>query len=803
METNSNMTNANENEQMFSIRDFLVLCLSKWQWFVCSLIICIGLGYFYSAKQEPVFRRTVSVLIKDEKSKPGGDMTAAFSNLGLFGGNTNVQNELISLMSPAVMAEVVVRLDLTMSYIQEGKVHPITLYKDNNPVSVSMPDLDPQAYAGFSMELRPDNSVRVFDMWDYDASGKLREYDDQLNTRLTFNFIKSPIGRLGINPNGGFLGKITEPVVIRVAHSGRQATIESYAARLKGDLANQDSDVIDLTIDDTSVQRANDILNSVIVVYNEFWVEDKNKLAIATTGFITERLNVIEKELGHVDDEISDFKSANKVPDIESTLKVKLEEASNVNVTAVKTRNQLAMSQYLRDFIKNPQNTFNIIPVNIGLENTAVAPAVTEYNNILLARENLLANSGPDNPVVKEYERRLSGLRESIYSSINANIGQLEASLKDMERTQGNNDSQLAAAPVQAKYLLSIERQQKVKEELYVFLLQKREENELSQTFTAYNTRIITPPFGPLAPVAPKKTLILAIAIILALAIPGVIFYVIEVTNTKVRSRVDLENVIPPFAGEIPLIDRKKWWQRLLRSRKARKTEKDVPKPVVAEGKRDIPNEAFRVVRSNIDFMIGRNGGCAVMMLTSFNPGSGKSFIAYNLGASFALKHKRVLVIDGDLRHGSISEYAGKQKKGLSNYLTESTEDWHSLVVHNVGVNNLDIMPIGHRPPNPAELLDNGRLGRLISDARDEYDVILVDCPPVNIVVDTQIVEEYVDRTIFVVRAGLLDRSAIPEINELYNEDKFKHMCILLNGTDTTFSSYYQYGNYQSYDADE
>lgn len=227
--------------------------------------------------------------------------------------------------------------------------------------------------------------------------------------------------------------------------------------------------------------------------------------------------------------------------------------------------------------------------------------------------------------------------------------------------------------------------------------------------------------------------------------------------------------------------------------------EKEAPKPVVMEGKRDVPNEAFRVVRSNIDFMLGRDKRCSVLMLTSFNPGSGKSFIAYNLGASFSLKDKRVLLIDGDLRHGSLSMYAGSPKKGLSTYLTGRTNSWQDLVVRLDAAHGIDVLPIGHRPPNPAELLDNGRIGELIKEAREHYDIIIIDCPPVNIVVDTQIIEEYVDRTIFVVRAGLLDKSAVADISELYENNKLRHMSILLNGTQTAFSSYYHYGTYEAF----
>lgn len=360
----------------------------------------------------------------------------------------------------------------------------------------------------------------------------------------------------------------------------------------------------------------------------------------------------------------------------------------------------------------------------------------------------------------------------------------------------------LSSAPTQAKNLLSAERQQKIKEELYLYLLQKREENELNQAFTAYNTRIITPPTGPTAPNSPKKKVILLIAFVFGLALPAAVFYILVAGDTKIRSRKDLEDLNVPFAGEIPMVGKINPVKKLLRTKKQAKKDLETARIVVKEGNRDVINEAFRVVRSNLNMMFGKDDKCPVVLFTSFNPGSGKSFISYNMALAFELKKKRVLVIDADLRHGSASNFVGKPRHGLSDYLLEHTDDWHSLVVKNRDEFSPEVMPIGKMPPNPAELLENGRLGILIKEAREIYDLIILDCPPIDIVVDTQIVEEYADRTVFVVRAGLLDRSALVEIQEIYDNKRFKRMSVLLNGTDTKFSRYHTYGNYQNLEAD-
>ena len=398
-----------------------------------------------------------------------------------------------------------------------------------------------------------------------------------------------------------------------------------------------------------------------------------------------------------------------------------------------------------------------------------------------------------------DYDAQLKGLHQAIYEAVSGQVAALNTSLKNLEGAKGTAKGQLTSGPTQALHLLSLERDQKVMQSLYIYLLQKREENEISQTYNADKVRIITPPTGSLRPVSPKKGMIMMISFLLGLCIPGAALYMAEASNTKVRSRKDLEKMSTPFAGEIPYVGKrgskiKKALASLTKNKKGGRKKLETVDMVVKEGSRDALSESIRIVRGNIDFMLHKDKTCNVIMVTSFNPGSGKSFISFNLSASFALKGKRVLVIDGDLRHGSVSQFVGMPSKGISNYLTGNTDDWKGLVKAVPGQEGMYVLPIGHRPPNPAELLDNDRLGVLLDEARKEYDYVLVDCPPVDVVVDTQIVERYVDRTIFIVRAGLLEKHAVAEIDELYHNKRFKQMSIVLNATDSRHSRSHSYG---------
>ena len=313
-------------------------------------------------------------------------------------------------------------------------------------------------------------------------------------------------------------------------------------------------------------------------------------------------------------------------------------------------------------------------------------------------------------------------MQEVIVKSVDNLIINLNSQIQSVRTQDVETRAQIASNPNQAKYLLSVERQQKVKESLYLYLLQKREENELSQAFTAYNNRVITPPRGSMIPTAPVKKNILLVAFALGLLIPVVIIFMRETMNSRVRGRKDLERLSVPFAGEIPLSP-----DAAKRKIGNRKKEKGGYQLVVKEGARDVLNEAFRVARTNLEFMIGTNETHQALMLTSFNPGSGKTFITLNLGASLALREKRVLLIDLDMRRASLSSVVNKPTSGLSDYLVGRLADWRTAVVPVPETPNLAILPVGTVPPNPTELLLNPRMAALLAAARADYDYLIYD----------------------------------------------------------------------------
>lgn len=780
-----------DNGESIGIKDIWQLSLAKWQWFIYSLIICLGLATAYVLCKAPSYTRSASLLIKEDAqggASSFGDQLSAFSDMGMFKSSSSVDNELIAFQSPALMLEVVKRLELDVNYATDGVFHKEHLYGRTLPVKLKYKNIADRSSFSFKMQLEANGNFTLTKV-KYSTPDGMVDADDI--TGKLGKAIRTPMGELVFERTPYY---ISEEMTLYVRRSSIYNTLEACQNKLTVELADKNASVINLTYQDLIIQRAEEVLNTIIQVYNENWVKDKNQIAISTSEFISERLRVIERELGTVDSDISSYKSSNLIPDIQQASKMYMEQANEANNQVMLLNNSLYMAKYVKQFVQNETNKHQLLPANSGIGSKAIEEQIATYNEKQLERNSMASNSSETNPYVVDLDEQLKQMRNAIVMSINNEINSLNTQISTMRANENMSTSKIASNPNQAKYLLSVERQQKVKEALYLFLLQKREENELSQAFTAYNTRIITPPMGDIKPTAPVKKKILLIAFALGMIIPLAIIYTRESLNTKVRGKKDLDQLTTPFIGEIPDCSPRKNFIRKLFERKSKKKDNEKHREtIIKEGSRDIVNEAFRVVRTNIDF-IAKDKNKNVILITSFNPGSGKSFISANLGMSFAIKGKKILVIDGDLRHGSASAYVNSPDHGLCDYLSGNTTDWKRYIVKDATHPNFQVLPIGKIPPNPTELIEEGKFERIIEEARSEYDYIFVDCPPVDMLADTQIIEKWTDRTVFVIRAGLMERYMLPEIDNIYTTKKYKNMSIILNGTLGGGKYGYKYG---------
>ena len=772
--------------------DLLRRCLSRWWWFAASAAACLALGAAYVLTSAPEYTTSAEVQIKSDSKGASipGDM-GDFSNMGLLTMKSNVNNELRAFQSPDLMGEVVARLRLYMGYSVEGTFHREVLYGTSLPFGVAFLDVEENLSAGLTATPSAGGAVTLD---RFLLKGRKVE-GAPVSGRLG-DTLSTPVGRVAVYANADYSprpaeGRDTSSLrPVRVSKSGTRAVTQAYLAGLQVGLSDKRADVISLGVRDVSPQRSLDVLNTLIAVYNEAWIRDKNQVANATSVFINDRLRVIEGELAGVDTDISTYKSENMIPDVESAAKLYMEQSTVISQQMQDVGSQLHMARYIRDYIDNEANRFQPLPANMGLSSQTVETGITEYNKKLLQRNNLVANSGESNVLVKDMDQALASMRSAVARSVENEILALQTRYDNLSGTARQNTARIAANPNQAKRLLSVERQQAVKQALYLFLLQKREENELSQAFTAYNTRIIKHPVSGIRPVSPQSARVMLLALLLGLAIPGGVVYISAVSDTKVRGRRDLRGLTLPFLGEIPEAGA----GRRARRRAAGAADQVVVRP----GCRDMVNEAFRVMRTNLEFMTAdpaRN----VIAVTSFNPGSGKSFLTGNLAACLAIKGRRVLMVDGDLRHGSLSRLAGSPKTGLSDYLAGRVEDVRGVIVKSTENPTLDILPVGTVPPNPAELIADPRMAAAVEELRGSYDFVFIDCPPVDIVTDARILNRLVDRTVFVVRAGLLEKAMVPELEALYKGGSYTGLCCALNGTASNGGYYGAYGHYGYY----
>lgn len=785
------------DEPELTLTDLYRQMRSKWVWYLASLAGCIILACFYLLAATPKFTRTSEILLKDDSSQSVG---ADLSMLGVNPVPSEVLNEMFIMSSPEIMEQAVTRLGLNEVYTTPKGLRKQELYK-TSPVTVFAIDslTDQSAAYAFRMKINEDKSGVT--MSHFRKKGRKVKADD---IDAAFGqVVTTPVGTFAIEATR-FLnqpavegGKI--PTTINYSYSPVKLCARSYCSLLQSSFDEDRGNIVMLTIDATSPQKADDILNAVVDAYNQRWVADKNKIALATSQFIDDRLVSIEDELGDVESNITEYKSSHRMVDMEAMANLYLTQSSENQKTLNQLSQEIAVGRYLKNELASGDIT-RLLPATAEIGGTNIQSLVTEYNRAVAERNLKLETTPEESPLMRQKSEAIQRTREAILVSVDAALEALNKRYKAIALIDNTTQNQLASAPGQAKYLMSEERKQKVKESLYLFLLQRREENELSQAFTVYNTRMVTEPFGPDAPTTPNKKLILLVALVIGLLIPTLIIYLREVTNTKVRSRRDIEDLPIPFLGEVPLVD----LQRPSRFSLANIKRKHAPSParkiLVRPHTGDVTNEAFRMIRTNIDFMGAMNrrkedSQGKTIMVVSMNAGSGKTFVSLNTAAICAIKHKKTCLVDLDLRKGTVSQNVNSPRKGIVDYLVGKNMNLDDLIVRNVeGIENFDILPEGLIPPNPTEILYSPNLEKLIDELRERYDYIIFDCPPVEIVADARLLNPYIDMTIFVMRSGLFEKSDLKVLRHLYDTRRYNNLSLVLNATDTVHGVYGSYG---------
>ena len=749
---------------------------NKW-WYVACTFLCLCVAAFYIYRTPDTYVRTAKVMIDES------DQDAAMRNLGVISAGSmrlrsfnSVENELEAFASPDLMQVVVERLGLQTRYFEKQFLRSVELYQ-NGPVEMQLVGENPKSDFNFLLSFDGENRIVLSDF-------RIRE--ERIQEEITGcigDTLVTPVGNIALFSNQQYSGDLKRDILI--SWSGSMNVAKKYCKRLELALTGKESSVIKMSLIDTYPTRSSAILTSLIDVYNEVWIANKNRSAMNTAEFINERLIIIEQELASVEQTLKDYKADNNLTDMKAAAQSYIEESSLYAAKAFEVTNQLSIARYIKEYLGNPAKASSLIPSNLGLSSTSVEMQIKEYNEIVLQRDRLQTGSGSNNPLIADLNASLASIRTAIQGSVNYLIATLELQKERIDSQEKQIVGRMSSSSSQELQLMTIQRQQKITQDLYVYLLEKREENELASLINVGNTRLIMNPNGSSQPVAPNKLMILIAALVFGCGIPFAFFFLQKMLDTTVKTKSDLDNLSVPFLAEIPQdekISRKRRFGRVVAG------DKECSRIIVEQGKRDMMNEAFRVFRTNVDLMIGKNAGSQVIMFTSFNPDAGKTFTIMNIAASMALKNAKVLMVDLDLRKASLSKCSDSEHSGVAAYLNNKIDDYREHIDQIAP--GLHLLPVGTLPPNPTELLLTDRFRKMIESFREEYDYIFLDCPPIDIVADSSIITEVSDMTVFVLRADFIDKKVLPQIENLYRSGKYSHMALILNGVDMQYKKY-------------
>lgn len=765
MQTNNS---SNKNDQGLNIVDLFMYLASQWKWFLLSILICGGIAWYNYARAPLVYFRSATVIIKDPSNKASTSGLDRFDN---FINKVNVANEILQFRSKKLMREVVQRVHADVSYQIKDGLRSNELYNES-PVLVSLPDALPEQSFSFTMTLKDAKTVTLSDFSGIEAKPS---YEVALND--TVAIIE---GMNVVVTATNYLRDSWLNTPIRVQKLPVESMVNYYKNALGIQQEEEEASILTLALKDSSPARAEDVLNTLITVYNEEAIKEKNQVAVNTANFINERLIIIERELGNVESNLESFKQRNQIVDIASSAGMYMTESQKYNADAMELETQLRLANFIKDYLTDPSKETDLIPSNTGISDMNIENQISLYNAAKLKRDHLIDDSSVNNPVVQELNNSLRAMKQSIIRAVDNMIVSLNVKRNDAQNREMRAQDRVTAIPTKERQMLSIERQQKIKEALYLFLLNKREENALSQAMADNNARVIDGAEGSNAPISPNRNRILLLGLLVGIALPGAVCLAILFMDTRVHGRKDIEGVTSvPYLGEIPL---------------DKEAMKDHRKKVMAvkEQGDDIVSEAFRILRTNMAFLSKKDKPAQVITFTSFNIGAGKTFIARNLSMSLAYMKKRVVMVDLDIRKGTLSRHFGHYHVGVTNYLSDNTVKVDDIIQHQEG---FDLIPAGILAPDPAELLMDNRLDELMSELRTRYDYIIADNVPVGLIADATIANRIADLTIFVVRAGKLDRRQLPDIEKLYQEKKLKNMALVLNGANPERHGYgYSYG---------
>ena len=785
-----------EEGSSFDFKIIYTTLILNWQWFVLSLIICLSAAAIMLRYTTPMYQSYAKLLIKDDNNggrRGGRSYIANSSTLGMMTNTEGIDNEMEILKSTALATEAVKQLKLYTVYTLEGHIKDHLLYK-NQPVNV---DLD---VAHIETLKRPISLVI-----DKDENGKLHvtgtytyvpEDPDKPSKTYAINRtfdalparIITSVGIITFTANT--LSPMPDDRNELVTIYPPKMIAGKYSGALTVNQLSKSTSIAGLTLTDEMPQRANDYLKQLVFSYNMQANEDKNEIAMRTEQFINSRLEKINTELGATEGSLEATKRQYKIVNPEATGALGFTNTDQFTQKLADMDMQIELLRSLQQYMNEPGNKYQTLPSNVGLNDAAASTLINDYNKIVMERNRLLRSANENSPTITPLTAQLDDLSSSIRRAMTQVQRNAQIQRNSILQEYNRYSSMIYSSPEQERVLNQIGRQQEVKSGLYLMLLQKREENSISLAATADKGKLIDDPvsFGQ---ISPKKSIILLIALVIGLAIPTIVLFLINFFRYKIEGHEDVARLTTlPIIGDVAIAS------------ETAKTKADI---VVHENQNNVMEEVFRSIRSNIQFMLKEDQ--KVIMFTSTTSGEGKTFTAANLAVSFALLGKKVLVMGLDIRKPRLTNLFELKDKniGITNLLVHDNPTREDICANilNSGVNhNLDIMPAGPIPPNPAELVSRESLDNIFAALRKEYDYIIVDTAPVGLVTDTLMIARVADLTVYMCRADYTPKSSFEFINSLSAQKKLPQVSIVINGIDMSkkkYGYYYGYGKYGKY----
>lgn len=783
----------NEGNSSFDFATLYRTIVLNWYWFVLSLIIFGSLGAIYLRYATPMYQSTAKLLIKDESnSNRRGSSLQNMSNLGIISNSTGIDNEMEILTSHSIAEDAIRDLKLYVNYTTKGRVKDIILYR-NQPLNVDVDQVHLESLnAPINLSITRDSlTYTVTGTYYVPTNDNSNEGPYSINRKFTSlpATIATRAGIITISPNYGHSLKNAD--VLNASILSPRMASNKYVNELQVAQTAKSTSIAQLQLTDEVPQRSLDYLKQLAIVYNRQANEDKNTIALRTDKFINDRLGKINAELGKTEGQLQNYKQQNGIVELKMNAgnSVANQNSSELKLAEVETQIEL-FNTIAREVESSSRNLSQVIPSNVGLDDQSSTTLINKYNELVLERNRLLRSASESSPVVEPLTAQIRELNGNIRRAIGAARQNLQIQ-RDAVLAQVNKfNEQVAETPQQERMLTQIDRQQEVKSGLYLMLLQKREENNISLAATADKGKLIDDP-QLLGKISPKSTSIMLVALLIGLALPVLVILILQFFRYKIEGHDDVVRLTKlPIIADVAIASNKA------------KGKADI---VVHENQNNQMEEIFRSMRTNLQFMLKE--GQKVVLFTSSTSGEGKTFNAANLSVSFGLLGKKVILIGLDIRRPRLAELFGinDHKHGITNLLVKDNptiEDIQEQILPS-GVNkNLDLLMAGPIPPNPAELIARNSLDIIINLLKERYDYIMIDTAPVGLVTDTLQIARVADASIYMCRADYTPKSSFNLINALANEKKFPNMAIVLNGIDMSkrkYSYYYGYGGYGKY----